>query len=83
MRVARPVNLSPEQRACLEQQARGRSLEVRLVQRSQIVLRAADGMQDQEIATELGTTPAKAARWRKRFLTVAADTSSTWICGSR
>jgi transposase len=68
MRVAPGVDLSSEDRAALEQQARGRSLPARLVERSRIVLRAADGLQDREIAAELGITPEKAARWRKRFL---------------
>jgi transposase len=68
MRVAPRVDLSSEDRAALEQQARGRSLPARLVERSRIVLRAADGLQDREIAGELGITPEKAARWRKRFL---------------
>jgi transposase len=68
MRVAPRIDLSSEDRAALEQQARGRSLPARLVERSRIVLRAADGLQDREIAAELGITPEKAARWRKRFL---------------
>lgn len=68
MRVAPRVDLNAEDRAALEQQARGRSLPARLVERSRIVLRAADGLQDREIAMELGITPEKAARWRKRFL---------------
>jgi transposase len=68
MRVAPRVDLNSEDRATLEQQARGRSLPARLVERSRIVLRAADGLQDREIAAELGITPEKAARWRKRFL---------------
>jgi transposase len=68
MRVAPRVELSSEDRVALEQQARGRSLPARLVERSRIVLRAADGLQDREIAAELGITPEKAARWRKRFL---------------
>jgi transposase len=68
MRVARPIVLNPEQRKTLEQQARARSLPARVVERSRIVLRAADGLQDKEIAAELGIQPKKAARWRKRFL---------------
>jgi transposase len=68
MRVAPRVDLSSEDRATLEQQARGRLLPARLVERSRIVLRAADGLQDREIAAELGITPEKVARWRKRFL---------------
>lgn len=68
MRVARPVLLTPEQRAALEQRARARSLPARTVERARIVLRAADGQQDVQIAQELGITPQKAARWRHRFL---------------
>jgi transposase len=68
MRVAPKVDLSSDDRAVLEQQSRGRLLPARLVERSRIVLRAADGLRDREIAAELGITPEKAARWRKRFL---------------
>jgi transposase len=38
------------------------------VERAGIVLRAADGLRDKEIAEQLGITPEKAARWRNRFL---------------
>jgi FixJ family two-component response regulator len=68
MRVARSVILDSEQRRSLQQQARARSLPVRVVERARIVLRAADGLQDKEIAAELGIRPEKAARWRNRFL---------------
>jgi transposase len=68
MRVARAVTLTPEQRENLEANARARSLPARLVERSRIVLMAASGRQDREIAAVLGITPKKAARWRARFL---------------
>jgi transposase len=68
MRIARQVELNSEDRAALQQQARGRSLPARLVERSRIVLRAADGLQNDEIAAEFGITPEKVARWRNRFL---------------
>src|SRR5580698_6980244 len=68
MRVARPVVLDQEGRGVLEQIARGRSLPARLVERARIVLRAAAGLQDQRIASELGITPEKVARWRNRYL---------------
>jgi transposase len=68
MRVARPITLSPEQRQVLEQQSRARSLPLRHVERARIVLRAADGLQDKQIAAELAITPEKVARWRKRFI---------------
>jgi transposase len=68
MRLAQPVKLTPEQRTVLEQHSRARSMPARLVERARIVLRAAEGLQDQQIAAELSITPAKAARWRNRFL---------------
>lgn len=68
MRVARAIALTPEQRRNLEANARARSLPARLVERSRIVLMAAAGQQDREIAATLGITPKKAARWRARFL---------------
>ena len=68
MRVARPVELNLEQRRTLERHARARSIPARLVERARIVLLAANGFQDKQIAAELHITPEKAARWRNRFL---------------
>jgi len=68
MRVAPPVILTDEQRQTLEQWARGRSLPARQVERARVVLLAAAGQQDLEIAAELRISNQKAARWRKRFL---------------
>ena len=68
MRIAPLVALSSEQRTILERLARQRSLPARLVERAQIVLRAAEGMENQHIARLMGMTPEKVARWRKRFL---------------
>src|SRR5712691_3841136 len=68
MRVARPVILNSEQKQALEQCARARSLPLRLVERARIVLLAAGGKQDKEIAAELNSTAHKVARWRKRYL---------------
>ena len=68
MRVARPVVLDKQEQGALERIARGRCLPARLVERARIVLRAAAGQQDQQIAAELGITPEKAARWRNRYL---------------
>jgi transposase len=68
MRVAPPVVLDDQQRKTLEQWARSRSLPIRQVQRAKIILLAADGMQDLEIAAAVHISNQKAARWRKRFL---------------
>jgi len=68
MRIAPPIELTPEQQSILEAQARSRSLPARVVERSRIVLLAAAGEQDKEIAHSLSMTPKKVSRWRKRFL---------------
>jgi transposase len=68
MRVARPVVLKPGEEEILQQRARARSLPARVVERARIVLSAAAGWQDKQIAAELGIMPEKAARWRNRFI---------------
>src|SRR5215210_2765428 len=68
MRVAPQIVLTHDQKQTLQQWARGRSLPARQVERARIVLLAADGKQDLEIAAEIGISNQKAARWRKRFL---------------
>jgi transposase len=68
MRVAPPVILNSEQKQALEQCARARSLPLRLVERARIVLLAAEGKQDKEIAAELNMTAHKVARWRGRYV---------------
>src|SRR5215475_956117 len=68
MRVAPQVVLTDGQEQTLRQWARGRSLPARQVERARVVLLAAEGKQDLEIAAEIGISNQKAARWRKRFL---------------
>jgi transposase len=70
MRVAPPVVLDDSQREVLRQWARSRSLSARQVERAKVVLLAADGKTDVDIAASLHITNKKAARWRKRFLKV-------------
>lgn len=55
------VELSPEQRQALERMARGRSLPARVVERARVVLLAADGLENKEIARRMNMTPEKAA----------------------
>jgi transposase len=69
MRVATTISLTDDERVTLERWARGRSIAARLVLRAKIVLRAAQGMQNLAIATELGTDRLTVARWRQRFAT--------------
>jgi transposase len=68
MRVARSVVLDPDQQEVLQIRARARSASARSVERARIVLLAAKGLQDREIAARLKITPEKAALWRNRFL---------------
>ena len=73
MRIAPAITLSSEQRATLEQWARSRSLPARVIERARIVLLAAAGRQDKQIAVAMKITPKKVARWRSRFLTLGME----------
>ena len=68
MRVAPPVVIDSLQKKTLEQWARSRSLPARQVERAKVVLSAAEGKTDLEIAAALRIGNHKVARWRKRFL---------------
>lgn len=68
MRVAKRVTLTDEQRATLMKWSRGRSTPARLVQRAKIVLAAADGRENKQIAAELGCTRRTVGIWRNRFV---------------
>jgi len=70
MRVARPIVLDEATRKELQKQARGRSVSVRVAQRSLIVLLAADGLQNLQIGAELNISVRMAALWRRRFLSL-------------
>jgi len=67
MRKAVVIELNSSERATLEQLKRGRRVAVRLAERAEIVLNAADGMENQRIAELMGITRQKAGRWRERY----------------
>jgi transposase len=67
MRVAPQVALTDEQRTTLQRWSRGRATPARLVRRAQIVLLAAQGKENLEIAEELGVERTIVGRWRRRF----------------
>ena len=73
MRVASAVELSDGDRSILLRWSRGKRTEMRLVLRVKIVLSAAAGVRNKDIATELGTTPHTVARWRERFVEGGLD----------
>jgi transposase len=67
MRIAKTIALSDSERLTLMKWARGRSTASRLVQRAKIILAAASGMRNDEIAGELGCTRRTVGTWRNRF----------------
>jgi len=67
MRSAPAIKLLDEERARLERWARGRSTPARLVLRSKIVLLAASGRLNKDIADELRCGVKTVCLWRSRF----------------
>ena len=67
MRVAPEIHLTQNQRATLQRWSRGRTVAVRQAQRAKMILRAAEGKSNQEIAALLGVKVHTVGRWRKRF----------------
>jgi transposase len=67
MRVAPKVVLTDKQRRTLLPWSRGRATPARLVRRAQIVLLAAEGKDNLEIAAMLGVERTIVGRWRRRF----------------
>ena len=61
------LTLSPEQRVELEARARRYTLPYRDVVRAKIVLMAAAGLDNDEIAARLDTRREIVSKWRKRF----------------
>lgn len=68
MRVAPAIVLTNEQETELTRLARSKRTSVRLAQRAQIVLLAGQGLQNKDIAEQLGIGRVQVARWRERYL---------------
>ncbi len=68
MRVASVVELSEEQEAELLRLVRSRRTSVRLSKRAQIVLLAARGLTNKDIAEKAGVGRVQAGRWRDRYI---------------
>jgi len=66
-RESTPIVLSGEDRAVLAARVRSQTCQKRDVFRARIVLMAAEGRTNLEIATSLGTRVATASQWRTRF----------------
>ena len=67
MRVAPQIVLTDEERAELSSLVRSKRTSVRLSQRARIVLLAADGVRNADIAVRLRVGRVQVARWRKRY----------------
>ena len=67
MSKAPEIVLTVDERETLECFARGRSTPVRLAERARIVLAAAEGLLNKDIAVKLSMPPNKVGRWRRRF----------------
>lgn len=67
MRVAPEIVLSEDERTELTRRVRSRLTSVRLAQRARIVLLAAAGKQNKDIAEQLGVGRVQVARWRERY----------------
>lgn len=62
------LTLTDDERKTLEGFAQRRKTHAALSQRAKIVLRCADGMDNVDVAEELGVTGHTVGRWRKRFV---------------
>ena len=67
MRVAVSIVLNEKERSTLEQWSRGKRTPLRLVVRAKIVLLAAQGWLNKDIAMEVGMGRVAVGRWRTRF----------------
>ena len=73
MRVAKTIKLTQAERKTLTRMVKGQRTEVRVVMRARIVLAAARGLENWEIAEEVGVTPETVGRWRSRFAVKRVD----------
>lgn len=67
MRIAPTIALNDDDLSTLQRWSRGRSTQARLVLRAKVILAAAEGKANDEIAAELGTDAGFVGRWRRRF----------------
>jgi len=61
------IELSGEDRHELERRASALTLPFRVVQRARLILYAAEGIADKEIALRCGCHPQVVSKWRRRF----------------
>src|SRR5439155_13936454 len=70
-RTGRPkaeLVLTDEERTALERLVRRRKSAQAMAMRARIVLRCADGLNNREVAEELGVSDTMVGKWRRRFV---------------
>jgi len=67
MRVAQDIMLSKRERITLQRWSQGRTVSVRQSERAGMILLAAEGLLNKEIAGRLGVKAHTVGRWRSRF----------------
>jgi transposase len=67
MRVAREIQLSSAERSELQRLARSATTSVRLSVRARIVLLAEQGLENRQIAQQVGVGRVQVSRWRERY----------------
>lgn len=73
MRVAKTIELNDDTERELRSLTKGRRVEVRLQQRALVILLAAEGLQNKDIAVQVELDRRQVALWRQRFLEGGID----------
>jgi transposase len=72
-RRACPIQLTTEQRSSLQNLLRQPKAQARFVERARIILLAAEGLSNAQIAQRLNTRKARISKWRTRFAAEGLD----------
>jgi hypothetical protein len=62
-----PLEITAEERAELERRARAHTSPVRVARRAQIILLAAEGLPNRQVARRVGIKESYVSLWRRRF----------------
>ena len=65
--IAKPINLPAEEKDTLERLVRSSTTEQRLVYRARLILLASQGLENKEVAKQMGCRAATVSKWRRRY----------------